>query len=143
MVRKLIFAGQILTAVFLMNGCSDEDVTGCTEPQAPNFEQSASNSCNDCCEKRIEYIVRGDYASVDITYTDRNGNKQQIKGHPDQWTKRINLRVGKNVSLFAQTNSQKGNVRVRIEANNDVFKEKFSSDDFAKAEVQGSVPEYR
>ena len=143
MHRIFLCLGTLLIACLLFQSCSDEDVTGCTEPQAPNFEQSASESCNNCCEKRVEYIVSGSYNSVDITYTDQNGNKQQIKGHTQNWTKRVNRKVGEGVSLFAQINNQDGDVRVEIVINNDVFKEKFSSDEFAKAEVSGSVTEYR
>ncbi len=126
---------------FFMVACDGEDVTGCTEPQAPNFEQSASRSCNNCCLVRIDYEVEGDFKKADITYTNASGNKQQVEDAAPDWNHSMELTPGNALSLFAQIDGE-GDIEVSIYRNNSLFKSSFSSGKAAKAEVEGAVPSY-
>lgn len=127
---------------FLMVGCDGKSVTGCTEPQAPNFENRASRSCNNCCLVRVEYEVTGDFRDADITYTDASGNKQQLEDVGPGWNHYMELRPGIPLSLFGQIDGE-GDIKVSIYENNSLFKASFSSGQAAKAEAKGAVPSYK
>ncbi len=139
----LTLPGILLTFLTLsLLGCEKEDITGCMEPQAPNFDDSASESCDQCCEKYLDYVVTGTADTVDIIYKDTTGTKQKISHVNLDWEKRLEIRVGKEVYLEARSNVRNGSVRVKIKENNDVYKEAYSSDNYAEAQVSGKVPAY-
>ncbi len=140
-LNRSIPLGALALMLFFTSGCK-EDITGCMESQAPNFDSDATEECDGCCKKYIDYKVTGTADTLSIIYGNASGNKQQIEVQNEDWSKKLEIQVGDQVYLEARSEVSNGDVRVKIFENNDLYKEGYDNSNFASATVSGKVPNY-
>lgn len=143
MQRKNLILLSFLSVVLLLSSGCEEEKEGCMEAQAPNFENSATQECNKCCEKHIDYKVTGSADTVTVIYKNASGSKQKEEMVEPNWKKRIQVQVEEDVYLEARSEVSNGSIRVQIFHNNDLLKEEYDNSNFATGTVSGMVPNYQ